>query len=296
MEQSPETLTSSTEIWRIIPDPSSEGEFLNYEASDLGRIRASQTEKVLSPSSKGRCDRVNLTVSHGVKEAYLVHRLVAYAFLGYPPDGKDSVDHINRNPKDNRLVNLRWSDIYEQRENRSPFTGDHGNLISIDQYALNGEYVKTWKSCTEAATNFGVTRKAIQYALDDERRTSVGFKWRKTPECDEPGEEWKAFKFEGSQYHVSSLGRIQLTNGVKKIGTLHDSGYLRIGLGSKQIRVHRIAAEHFLQPPSDPEATFVNHKDGDKKNNRASNLEWVTQTENIQHAMDIGLNPRKRRQ
>lgn len=47
---------------------------------------------------------------------YKVHRLVAEAFIPNP-DGKPTVDHINRVRDDNRVCNLRWATHTEQREN-----------------------------------------------------------------------------------------------------------------------------------------------------------------------------------
>ncbi len=64
-------------------------------------------------------------------------------------------------------------------------------------------------------------------------------------------------------------------------------GYKVIRLFSKIYRAHRIIAETFIpNPENKPE---VNHIDGNKSNNDISNLEWVTPSENNQHAYDTGL-------
>lgn len=56
----------------------------------------------------------------------------------------------------------------------------------------------------------------------------------------------------------------------------------------KKFLVHRLVAiTHLPNPNNLPE---VNHKDGNKLNNKVSNLEWVTRNQNIQHSFDTGLN------
>ena len=70
------------------------------------------------------------------------------------------------------------------------------------------------------------------------------------------------------------------TNGYKRIG-------LSIGGKRKLYYVHRLLAEVFIDNPEGKKC--VNHIDGNKLNNSLDNLEWVTYSENTQHAVNTGL-------
>ena len=54
-------------------------------------------------------------------------------------------------------------------------------------------------------------------------------------------------------------------------------------------RVHKLVADAFLKPPSE-DAWQVNHINGDKNDNRLSNLEFVSPSENMYHSYNNGLN------
>lgn len=63
-------------------------------------------------------------------------------------------------------------------------------------------------------------------------------------------------------------------------------GYGQIKVRKKGYMLHRLVAENFV--PNPDHKPVVNHKDLDRTNNAASNLEWVTYSENSYHAASGG--------
>ena len=100
------------EEWRII-----EG-FEDYQVSSLGRVRSFRrgTEKILSCCANKEGYRYFNVYKNAIRKTLRVSRVLALAFIPNP-DNKPEVDHINRNPSDDRLGNLRWATRSEQQIN-----------------------------------------------------------------------------------------------------------------------------------------------------------------------------------
>lgn len=107
-------------------------------------------------------------------------------------------------------------------------------------------------------------------------------------------EQWKPIRETDGKYEVSNFGHVR-TNG-KRPGLLtltkQPSGYryamIELSNGKQRnCRVHRLVAQHFL--PNQDNLSEVNHKDGNKDNNRVDNLEWCTRSHNVKHSFDTGL-------
>jgi hypothetical protein len=117
-------------------------------------------------------------------------------------------------------------------------------------------------------------------------------------------EIWKDIEQFNNEYQISNLGRIKSKEGIiirsngipykresKILKPASDKGYLKgaVCLNKKLVRykIHRIVADAFVNGKKD--GLEVNHINGDKSDNNAQNLEWVTRSENMIHAVKIGL-------
>lgn len=91
-------------------------------------------------------------------------------------------------------------------------------------------------------------------------------------------------------YQLNRMGQVRNMKTGKLLAPYDDGhGYLRVKLDGKCLRLHILVAKHFVHNPDPLNKTIVNHKFGNKHDSRASQLEWVTQQENVQHAWDTGL-------
>lgn len=104
-------------------------------------------------------------------------------------------------------------------------------------------------------------------------------------------ELWKNIKGYEGYYQISSYGRVKNIKTNKILtGDINNIGYKRVILYvpiKQRFFIHRLVAEHFCSGYQD--GLVVNHIDGNKQNNQATNLEWVTRSQNDLHAYQLGL-------
>ena len=90
------------------------------------------------------------------------------------------------------------------------------------------------------------------------------------------------------EYQIDTNGVVYSKKNKPLKYSINHNGYCIINffINGKRIgfAIHTLVARQFIQNDN-PLKTQVNHKDGDKTNNRIDNLEWVTQKENMEHSI-----------
>ena len=124
-------------------------------------------------------------------------------------------------------------------------------------------------------------------------------------------EKWKDIEGYEGLYQISSYGRVKslehktlqkniygkggigYSKHKEKIlkGWVQNTGYLTVALKNKKYSVHRLVANAFI--PNINNYPIINHKDGNKLNNKVENLEWCTYKHNNSEAIRLGLNKLK---
>lgn len=190
-------------------------------------------------------------------------------------------------------------EISEEGEVKSlpkQYTDQYGHVHHLQERILKPTFRESWGG----RYVFGLTDKNGKMKQHYQHILVADTFDRERPFKELPNEEWKATSI--TNLEVSNYGRL------RKYGKRYnktDFTYCRYkllsptdnGHGYLSIRkphggtayVHRIVALSFLPNPYNlPE---VNHIDGNKHNNCVSNLEWVSRSENIRHALKLGLAP-----
>lgn len=105
----------------------------------------------------------------------------------------------------------------------------------------------------------------------------------------------KKIEYARGVYYISDSGRL-FNYDVEIIGYVQryrKCSFFDLNYGKVKTKYfHKLVAEHFVENINPKENICVNHINGNKLDNRACNLEWVTAKRNSNHAKEIGLYPK----
>lgn len=106
-------------------------------------------------------------------------------------------------------------------------------------------------------------------------------------------------KIKEYNYKISSDGQIKHLHSQRILKPYPRKGYLSCTLSKNGIKksysIHRLVAKKYIINDDPTNKTLVNHKDGNKKNNKVENLEWVTAQKNVEHAINNNLIKRNKK-
>lgn len=157
-----------------------------YQVSNLGRIKSfckstkynCPDEMILKPSiaNSGYC-QVTL-YSKPLKKKFLVHRLVATAFIPNP-NNLPQINHKDENPLNNNCANLEWCTArYNNAYGTARFRAMLTKSKMVEQFLPTGEFLARYACATIAAAITGVPKNLIGDTCTGQCKTAGGFVWK----------------------------------------------------------------------------------------------------------------------
>lgn len=180
----------NVEIWK--PIENYEG---LYEVSSWGRIKSCKRELVNILGRKHTIPEKIMKLhflpngyvgiglhKNNKKKDFYVHRLVANAFIPNT-NNLPEVNHKDEDKQNNKFDNLEWCTDKENKNYgtyilRMAATKRRKGGKRIEQYTLDGTFVRKYNSIKDAAQTVGVSNTAIKDTLMGKQKQSAGFAWK----------------------------------------------------------------------------------------------------------------------
>jgi len=150
--------------------------FVNIKVFNKAQIKRVRKEYILNPvQDKDGYLLVHLYKSSKAK-TFKVHRLVATNFLPLV------INHKNGIKSDNKVSNLEWctqlQNVHHSINTLKKEKYKNCRNKEVEQYSLNGEFMKRYSSITEAAKAINVTKTAISYCCNGKTKSCGGYIFR----------------------------------------------------------------------------------------------------------------------
>lgn len=161
------------ELWRDIPNY--EG---LYQVSNYGQVKSlKQRKEKLLKQAKEKNGYYSVSLNKdGNSETNTIHRLVAKAFIENP-NNYPCVNHKDGNKGNNCVDNLEWVNHSKNMKHAYKTRLTQGPIKRVNQYDLEGNYIKTWKSITEARQELNIGFH-ISDVCNGKRNHAGGYIWR----------------------------------------------------------------------------------------------------------------------
>jgi len=280
----------TNEIWKIVED------FKGYEVSNMGNLRIIHNKKKTIQLNKNNYGYIRKTMyNHITKKCkrVSVHRIVAKAFISNNDSSKNFINHKDGNRSNNKVDNLEWLS-HSQNIKHAYDTGlcvSIGCPIKLDKIDPNTKkIIKTYNSYKDAIKDIDTNGHKMAKSIKNNILLK-GYFWKQHEKFRSlKNEKWKSIN-EHNKYQISNMGRVKNNKGkilkLKKNNRPYSIVGLRTNNKTYTPYIHRLVASHFILNTNNYK--FVNHINGIKQDNKFFNLEWCSQSQNIKHAVMIGL-------
>ena len=163
-----------------------------YQVSNLGNVKSIERtivckdgtrkklkERILKQVSNWRGYLVVELSTKDKGKIYSIHRLVAQAFIPNP-ENKPQVNHKDENKNNNCVENLEWCDnwVNSHYGTRNERIANYRKK-KINQYDLEGNFIKEWASIKEVKEQLGYSCSAISACVIGRQKTAYGYVWGK---------------------------------------------------------------------------------------------------------------------
>ena len=268
--------------------------FNKYTIDIWGIVRNKKSDEIVLTCKDGQYNIVSVYDDEGKRRKISIGRAITSTFEGPPPSPKHTADHINQNPNNDTLENLRWLCQKGQKKNRSmPETQRSAFIIIKNDIEKT---LKEWVDYLKDEKNHMGREYTIGMINQYAKKRQHGFAYKEYPDL--PEEVWKEIAGSANikgRWEISDMCRVKyITNNTENILSEDRlsliKGYPTISINKRHWPCHILSfltffPEEYVNKKSNE---MVLHEDDNKLDFRPHKLRLGTPSENTKDAHNNG--------